>query len=77
MHLVGVGRSAGSSNFEGNIISRGIEKSHSEDKRRSFYSVTESFVVNARNLYVGLQYVDVYGINLGETFYISFLSVVL
>lgn len=76
MHLVGVGRSAGSSNFEGNIISRGIEKSHSEDKRRSFYSVTESFVVNARNLYVGLQYVDVYGINLGETFYISFLSVV-
>lgn len=66
MHLIGLGRTA-YSGAEGNVITRGIERTQSDEQFQSYLSVTQSFVVNTRNLYVGLEYVDENGINFGTT----------
>jgi oligosaccharide repeat unit polymerase len=76
MHFIGLGRTTDYLSAEGNIIRRGLEKSESESIIESVYNATESFVVNTRNLYVGIEYVDNYGHNWGETMYISFLAVI-
>jgi oligosaccharide repeat unit polymerase len=66
MHLIGLGRTA-QTGAEGNVITRGIERTQSDEQFQSYLSVTQSFVVNTRNLYVGLEYVDKNGINWGTT----------
>ncbi|QGY46570.1 O-antigen polysaccharide polymerase Wzy [Maribellus comscasis] len=67
MHLVGLGRTSNVDEINGNIISRGIERTQNESQFQSIYSLTQSFVVNNRNLYVGMEYVDKNGINWGST----------
>lgn len=76
MHFIGLGRTTDYSSAEGNIIRRGMDKGESETFIESMYNATESFVVNTRNLYVGIEYVDNNGLNWGETMYISFLAVI-
>lgn len=76
MHLIGLGRTTNISDTEGNIIARGIEKTRSNEQFQSYYAVTQSFVVNTRNLYVGLEYVDKNGVNWGKTYLSSILGVV-
>lgn len=76
MHLIGLGRTTDISSAEGNILSRGIERTHSEQQFQSYFAVTQSFVVNTRNLYVGLEYVDKEGVNWGKTYIPSILGVI-
>ena len=66
MHLIGIGRSK-QSNVEGNIIQRGIEQTQSYSGFQPYFAITQSFVVNTRNLYVGMEYADKKGLNYGST----------
>lgn len=75
MHLIGLGRTTDISDAGGNIIARGIEKAQTEGQ--TYLDVTRSFVVNTRNLYVGMEYVEKNGINWGTTsLFNSLLSVI-
>ncbi|WP_234571717.1 O-antigen polysaccharide polymerase Wzy [Rhodohalobacter sp. 614A] len=67
MQIIGLGR-VSDTNVEGTIVSRGVEKALNSN----VLALTSSFIVNSRNLYVGLEYVDNEGINYGET-YITYL----
>ena len=67
MYLIGLGRTTEIDNIEGNVISRGIQNTQSSGKN-SFFEMTGGFVVNTRNLYAGLEYVDREGINFGKTY---------
>lgn len=73
MHLIGVGRLVKTEFSDKNIISRGIEQSMVGDF--SIMNMTESFVVNTRNLYLGIEHVDFNGYNYGETMLSSILGV--
>jgi hypothetical protein len=76
MHLIGLGRTTDTTDAEGNVITRGLERTRSDEQFQSYYAITQSFVVNTRNLYVGLEYVDENGINLGKTYMSSILGVI-
>jgi len=76
MHIVGIGRVTSIYDAEGNIIARGLEKAKTEFVYSTFYGTTESFVVNNRNLYVGMEFVEENGINWGKTsILVSILSI--
>ena len=74
MRLIGEGRVSGTSGAEGNIISRGLESL--EFNIDGYYNMTLDFVINSWTLYVGLDYVDVNGIDWGSTFLKPLLGVV-
>lgn len=76
MSFIGIGRTTDYTTIEGNVIQRGIEKSEAQSIKDLMYSATGPFVVNTRNLYVGLEYVDKNGLNWGETMYGAFIAVV-
>lgn len=66
MRLIGEGRVSGTSGAGRNIISRGLESL--EFNIDGYYNMTLDFVINSWTLYVGLDYVDVNGIDWGSTF---------
>lgn len=76
MHIIGLGRTTKIETIDTNIINRGIKSFDHKVKDNYLFHLTESFVVNTRNLYVGIEYVDKYGINYGSTMYMSFLATI-
>jgi len=66
--LIGYGR-VNDPYEEGNAITRGIANMDFQN----YYNFTSSFVVNARNLYVGMEYVENHGINKGNTLFLPLL----
>jgi oligosaccharide repeat unit polymerase len=70
MHIIGKGRMK--SERDVGIIRGGIERAQSESANKSILlNSTESFVVNTRNLYVGLEHVEKEGLNWGQTSLLS------
>jgi len=65
MHLIGLGRSTVLLNDSENVITRGLNSL--DDDKNIYMALTESLVCNVRNLYVGLEYVEDYGVNFGRT----------
>lgn len=73
MHIVGEGRSAGVVDSGSNIISRGLEGF--DFSVNSFYDITNGLVVNSYTLYLGVDYVENNGLNLGTTFLKPLISI--
>ena len=73
MHIIGEGRSASMVESGGNILSRGTE--NFEFSIDSLYDLTQGLVVNSYTLYLGVDYVEDNGLNLGITFLKPLISV--
>jgi oligosaccharide repeat unit polymerase len=69
MEIIGFGR-VSNTEAEGTILSRGVERVVGSD----LLVLTTSFIVNSRNLYVGVEYAETEGFNYGETFLPYLLS---
>jgi oligosaccharide repeat unit polymerase len=69
MEIIGFGR-VSNTDADGTIITRGIERVTNSN----LLVLTTSFIVNSRNLYVGVEYVENEGINYGKTYLTYILS---
>lgn len=76
MHLIGLGRTTDAEEAEGLILNRGLTEFEENLDSIWYLEILRGFVVNNRNLYVALEYVENEGLNYGETMVTSALGII-